>query len=132
VLAYAWNGLNARAASTLRRILRWFEYASDHRQIPARSGIPLSATFSLPWIRRALRFENTHGSRQRRFYAIETIIQMLREKNILGSHHYQLHGDQEDAGFKQKAVAEALDEKSDDEQNERCNDNYPRYDVELS
>jgi hypothetical protein len=47
---------------------------------------------------------------------------MLREKNVLSGHHYQFHGDQEDAGFKQEAVAEALDEKSDGEQNERCGD----------
>src|SRR5262245_57694379 len=99
---------------------------------PARSSIPVFATFSLPWTRRTLRFEKAYRSRQRRLYAIKTIIQMLCEKNVLGGHHYQFHGDQEDAGFKQEAVAEALDEKSEDEQSERCNDNYPRYDVELS
>jgi hypothetical protein len=55
------------------------------------------------------RFEGAFDPRQARFYAIETIIQMLREKKVLGGHHYQLHGDQEDAGFKQEAVAEALD-----------------------
>jgi hypothetical protein len=90
---------------------------------PARSGIPVFATFLLPWIRRALWFEEAYRSRQRRLYAIKTSIQMLREKNVLGGHHYQFHGDQEDAGFKQEAVAEALDDKSDDKQNERYNDN---------
>ena len=77
----------------------------------------------LLWTRRTLRFEKAYRSRQRRLYAIKTIIQMLREKNVLSGHHYQFHGDQEDAGFKQEAVAEALDEKSDDKQNERYNDN---------
>jgi hypothetical protein len=70
-------------------------------------------------IRRTLRLEMAYPSRQRRFYAIEASIQMLHEKNVLGGHHYQLHGDQEDAGFKQEAVPEALDPKSDYEQNER-------------
>jgi hypothetical protein len=70
-----------------------------------------------------LRFENAFHSRQRRFQAIEAIIQVLREKTVLVRHHYQLHGDQEDAGFKQEAVAEALDEKSHDEQNESGDDN---------
>jgi hypothetical protein len=60
-----------------------------------------------------LRFEKAYHSRQRRFHAIEAIIQMLREKTVPVDHHYQLHGDQEDAGFKQEAVAEPLDEKSD-------------------
>jgi hypothetical protein len=65
----------------------------------------------------------TYRSHQGHLYAIKTIIQVLREKNVLGGHHYQFHGDQEDAGFKQEAVAEAFDEKSDDEQNECYNDN---------
>jgi hypothetical protein len=69
------------------------------------------------------RFERAFHPRQRRFYAIEAIIQILGEKTVLVGHPYQLHGDQEDAGFKQEAVAETLDEKSDDEQNERCEDN---------
>jgi hypothetical protein len=69
------------------------------------------------------RFERAFHPRQRRFYAIEAIIQTLRENTVLVGHHYQLHGDQEDASFKQETVAEALDEKSDDEQNERCENN---------
>jgi hypothetical protein len=48
-----------------------------------------------------LRFEKAYRSRQRRLYAIKTIIQMLREKKVLGGHHHQFHGDQKDACFKQ-------------------------------
>jgi len=56
-------------------------------------------------------------------YAIKTIIEILREKSVLVGHHYQFHRDQKDAGFEQEAVTETLDEKSDDEQNERREDN---------
>lgn len=92
------------------------------QQPRARATLRTIACCSLTWIRRTLRFENAFHSRQGRFYAIEAIIQILREKTVLVGHHYQLHGDQEDAGFQQEAVAEALDEKSDDEQNERRDD----------
>jgi len=105
---------------------------SNLRQFSGAFYYPGIRNFSLPWTRRTLRFENGNRPLQRRFYAIETIIQMLREKNVLGSHHYQLHRNQEDAGFKQEAVTKTLDEKSDDEQNERCDDNYLRDDIELS
>ena len=107
----------------LRKDKRGVAAASSCGNSPARSGIPVFATFLLPWTRRTLRFEKAYRLRQRRLYAIKTSIQMLREKNVLGGHHYQFHRDQEDAGFKQEAVAEALDDKSDDKQNERYNDN---------
>jgi len=55
--------------------------------------------------------------------AIEAIIQIFGQKRVLMGHYYQLYGDQENAGFKQEAVAETLDEKRDDEQNKRCDDN---------
>src|SRR5215813_1506887 len=46
---------------------------------------------------------------------IQSAIASEIENTVPVGHHYQLNGDQEDAGFKQEAVAEALDEKSNGE-----------------
>jgi hypothetical protein len=88
--------------------------------------------FALTWIRRTLCFEDTFHSCQRCLQAIEAIIQIFGQKSVFMGHYYQLYRDQENTGFKQEAVAETLDEKSDDEQNKRCDDNELRYDVEMS
>lgn len=54
---------------------------------------------------------------------IETVIQPARIHAVLVGHHDQLHGDQEDASLKQEVMADALEENSGNEQNER-DDNY--------